>query len=90
MPSRPHRIAFVALAVAACDGPGNSGRAPLEAITAETRAFSRRDQLQQLLRIVQPLFELGTKRLRGDLCRHADFTRGRIGCHELHFIDLDG
>jgi hypothetical protein len=35
MPSRPHRIAFVALAVAACDGPGNSGRAPLEANVVE-------------------------------------------------------
>ena len=51
--------------------------------------FSGGDQLQEFLWLVEPLFELRAERLGCDLGGHADFAGGRIGSHELHFIDLD-
>ena len=41
---------------------------------ATFRAFCRRDQLQQFLRIVQPLLELWPQCLRRDLRRDADIS----------------
>src|SRR5450755_3107715 len=53
------------------------------------RAFCRCNQLQQLLRIVQPLFEFWSQGLRCNLRRDAHIARQRIGSDELHFINSD-
>ena len=47
------------------------------------------DQLQHLLRIIQPFSELRAKRLSSQLRRNRNFSRGRIGRHKFHFINLD-
>ena len=45
--------------------------------------------MQHLLRIIQPLFELRTERLSGQLRRNGNFSRGRIRRRKFHFINLD-
>lgn len=53
----------------------------------------RRDQLQQLLWVVQPFLELilvvVPQRRGGNLRRHARFLQPRIRGHEANFIDAD-
>ena len=56
---------------------------------AGVRAFGRGDQLQQFLRIIQPLLEFRPERLGRDLSGDADIPGQRIGRHKLHFINLD-
>ena len=76
--------------------PGSVRNAPkrnhrtssLASAAARVRAFRRGDQLQQLLRIVQPLLEFRSQSLRRNLRRHADVPGERVGRHKLHFIDL--
>ena len=58
--------------------------------SASVRTFGGRDELQQLLRIIQPLLELRSQRLRRNLRRDAHVAGQRIGGDELHFVDLDG
>ncbi len=60
------------------------------AATPRVRAFGSRDQLQQFLRIIQPLLEFRSESLGRDLRRDADIPGQRIGRYELHFINLDG
>ena len=67
---------------------GNSRSAGCSA--SRVRAFRGCDQLQQFLRIVQPLLEFGAERLCRDLRRNAHIAGQRVGSHELHFINLDG
>ena len=59
------------------------------ASAAGVGALRRCNQLQQLLRIVQPLLEFRSEGLRRDLRRHADVAGQRISRHKFHFIDLD-
>jgi hypothetical protein len=47
------------------------------------------NQLQKLLRIIQPVLEFRAERLRGELRGHGKFAGGGIGSHELDFIDAD-
>ena len=56
---------------------------------SRVRAFRGGDQLQQLLRIVQPLLEFRSQRLSCDLGCDAHIAGQRIGRNELHFINLD-
>ncbi len=67
---------------------GNSRAAAL-APAACVGAFRRCNQLQQFLRIVQPLLEFRAQGLRRDLRCHADVASQRVGRHKFHFIDLD-
>ena len=53
-------------------------------------AFSCGDQLQQFLRIVEPLLEFGTQRLCRDLSRHAHLAGRRIGGYKPDLVDADG
>ncbi len=53
------------------------------------RAFGGRDQLQQFLRIIEPLLEFRAQGLGRDLGRNADLAGGRIGGHKPHFVDAD-
>ena len=46
--------------------------------------------MQQFLRIIQPLLEFWSQRLRGDLGRNHYVSGCGIGRHELHFVNLDG
>ena len=48
------------------------------------------DQLQELLRIVEPLLKFRPKALRGKLRGHRDFAGGGIGGHKFHFVDANG
>src|SRR5262249_14971115 len=74
--------------------PANCGYAPDRSLARRTAtstggSFSCSNQLQQLLGIVQPLLELWSKALRGDLSRDRDFIRGRISRDKLNFVDTD-
>src|SRR5450755_4946303 len=64
-------------------------RAALHAGTGVAGSLRRSDQLQKLLRVVQPLFEFGAERLGSELRRHRNLARGRIGRHKLDFVDAD-
>ena len=59
------------------------------AATAGTRAFGRGDQLQQFLRIIQPLFEFRAQSLGGNLRRDGYIGRARVSGHKFDFIDPD-
>ena len=67
----------------------NHGNPASRRSTARIRPFGSGDQLQQFLRIIQPLLELRSQRLRRNLRRDADITGQRIGGHKLHLIDSD-
>ena len=67
------------------------GTLPTAAVrSVRTCALRRGNQLQQFLRIIQPLFELRPQRLRRQLRGHRYFPRRRVGCHELDLINPDG
>src|SRR5262249_14918991 len=53
------------------------------------RAFRRRNQLQQLLRIVQPIFEFWSKALRRNLRCDRHVTGGGVRRYELDFVDAN-
>ncbi len=50
----------------------------------------RRDQLQELLWIIQPILEFRTQGLRRQLRRHGEFAGYRIRGDELNLINADG
>src|SRR5712692_9487831 len=49
--------------------------------------FGSGNQLDELARIVEPVFELRAQRLGGNLRRHRDVCRRRVGSHKFHFVD---
>jgi CHAD domain-containing protein len=53
-------------------------------------SFSGGDELQKLLGIVEPVFELGPERLGRQLGGDADFPGGGVGSNEFDFVNLDG
>ena len=71
-------------------GNAAEGRAAGGARTAGARSLSGGDQLQELLRIAEPLFGFGAQSLSGELGGHGNLAGGGIGGDELHFIDADG
>jgi hypothetical protein len=74
---------------AANGGHCADGRASRVTISSAVGAFGSRNQLQEFLRIIQPLLELGSECLCGDLGCDRNFSGGWISSHEFHFIDLD-
>jgi hypothetical protein len=54
------------------------------------RSLRGRDQLQEFLRIIEPLLEFRTDGLGGQLGRDGNFSGGRIGGNELDLINADG
>jgi hypothetical protein len=62
---------------------------PWASAAAGIGAFCRCDQLQQFLRIVQPLLKFRSQCLRGDLRRHANIACQRIGRDKFHFVNSD-
>ncbi len=73
---------------------GGQGRATQRSASTPLAAgactFGGRDQLKQLLRIVEPLLEFRSESLGRDL-RGDHHVAGRgIGRNELHFVNLDG
>src|SRR5262249_48788682 len=71
----------------------NIGNAPHggTAFDSATRArtFRSRNQLQQFLRIIQPIPEFRAERLRSNLRSHADLTSSRIGSYKLDLVNAD-
>ena len=68
---------------------GNSVGGFSATASAGVCAFGSRNQLQQLLRIIQPLLELWSQGLRRDLRGDTHIAGQRIGSYKLYFIDLD-
>ena len=71
--------------------PKRNHRSPgLSVPSARAGAFGGSDQLEQFLRIIQPLPEFWAEGLRGNLRGYAYIASQRVGRDELYFVDFDG
>ena len=71
-------------------GDAAEGRAAGRAGTSVACSLGGGDQLQQLLRIAEPLFGFGAQSLSRELGGHGNLAGGGIGGDELDFIDANG
>ena len=73
-----------------CGSIRNAANRRSTGFSARLGAFRCGDQLQQLLWIIEPLFELRTQSLCRNLRCYAYFTRGRIRSDEFDLVNPDG
>src|SRR5438105_1732296 len=66
-----------------------NGSAAFDHSTSILSALSGGYQLQQLLWVLQPFFELGTQCLGRNLRCDRNLTRRGIGGNEFHFVDAN-
>ena len=85
-----HRSAGACAAGNGDGGDAAEGRAAGCARTAVARSLGGGNQLQKLLRVIEPLLEFGAEGLGGELGGDGIFAGGGIGGDELDLIDADG